>query len=350
MTSRASWSILRHMTILGTVMALGCTSLAAADQRPGPTGPILFGPNDTPRCLKCHGMANFAFRDSVNAPLRNLTVPADSFALSVHGRLQCQQCHGDISQYPHEMAGPKVPVSCGTDCHATDSTGNAYSHASTVTAFQRSAHRKGLSSDPDGSPTCLTCHGGGNPHGVARAKQALPPAEKMALCISCHDDAALMNRHQVDPEAVASYRRSFHYKAIRFGESNTAVCQDCHTAHDILPADSAASSIAPGHIAQTCGQQQCHPGARMSFAMSGANHLSLRIAREPVLWWLEKFFLLLTAGTMAMLVVGIVLDIQRSFGWGVLFGKSLGRLGAGWRRVTARAPAVWRVARRVLLD
>ena len=81
-------------------------------------------------------------------------------------------------------------------------------------------------------------------------------------------------------DAVDSYRRSFHYKAIRFGETNTAVCQDCHTVHDVLPKDSAHSSIADANLPKTCGQSDCHPGAQMNFSMSGANHLDLRIDRR----------------------------------------------------------------------
>ena len=348
MTQSAQPLVLRHMTMVAAVIVLASVSpLSAAGL---PPAPIVFGPDDTQRCLKCHGMANLAFQDSAGAPIRSFTVNQDAFRLSVHAELSCQQCHQDVTRYPHSLDGPRRLVTCATDCHATDSLGQPYSHVGVLATFQQSVHRRGLSAEPDGAPTCVTCHAGGNPHAIARATTALGPVEKMGLCVSCHEDAALMDRHQVDPEAVASYKRSFHYKAIRFGETNTAVCQDCHTVHGALPRDSAASSIATGHIAQTCGQQQCHPGATMNFAMSGANHLSLRIAREPVLWWLEKFFLLLTAGTMAMLIVGIALDVQRSFGWGAVIGRLSGWLQARWRRLTARVPAFWRLARRVLID
>jgi len=350
MTKTVPWSFLRPVTMLATVSTLVGTSPAAADQRSRPAESIVFGPKDTPRCLKCHGMANFAFQDSVSAPLHNYTVNQDSFQRSVHGRLDCQQCHGEIRQYPHQLQEPRLPVSCAASCHATDSTGKAFTHEGVVKDFQASIHRAGRPDQPKDNPTCVTCHGAGNPHGIVDPRRPRDAVARMNLCIDCHADTARMSRHGVDPEAGASYQRSFHYKAIRFGLSNTAVCQDCHTVHRVLPKDSATSSIATGQIARTCGQKQCHPGAQMSFAMSGANHLSLRIEREPILWWLEKFFLVLTGGTMAMLFVGIALDVQRSFGWGRLVGRMLGRLRTGWRRVNAGLPRWWQVARRVLID
>lgn len=147
----------------------------------------------------------------------------------------------------------------------------------------------------------------------------------MALCVDCHDDRARMTRNHVEPDAVSSYRRSFHYKAIKFGARQAAVCQDCHTTHRILPPWDSRSSVAPAALPATCGQAACHPGARTRFAVSGANHLDLRVKHEPVLRAEEWLFWILTAGTMAMLVVGIVLDVQKKFGWFVLVKRVAGR-------------------------
>ena len=349
LTTAASRSLSHLIPMLVTVSTLVQVPLQA-QPRPAPPEAIVFGPSDTPRCLKCHGMANFTVPDPVARVLRDYSVNTDTFRLSVHGRVECQQCHGEIRQYPHDLQGARPRVSCGASCHATDSLGRAYTHDSLFTAFGQSIHRAGLLEGPVDQPRCITCHGGGDPHAILRPDSAFTPSARITLCITCHDNAELMTRHGVDTEAVSSYRRSFHYKAIRFGDSTTAACQDCHTAHHVLPADSAGSSIAPDRIAGTCGQQGCHPGAAMNFAMSGANHLSIRIAREPVLWWLEKFFIVLTGGTMAMLMVGIVLDIQRTFGWGRLAGGLSGRLAEGWRRLRAGVPGAVRVARRVLID
>jgi len=132
-----------------------------------------------------------------------------------------------------------------------------------------------------------------------------------------------MKSNNVTTDAVSSYKRSFHFKAIKFGETTTAVCQDCHTTHHVLPHDSMQASISSKNIAATCGKNNCHPGAQMNFAMSGANHLTIKIEEEPILKFEEQFFIVLTFGSMAMLVVGIVLDIQKKFGWLILLKKFL---------------------------
>jgi len=299
-------------------------------------------------CLACHAMANLAWRDT-SGIVHGFTVATDTFAASAHGTVECRQCHADISAYPHDVA-TRRKVSCDDDCHATAADGSPYTHREVLGDFRSSAHAAGLTVPSSDSPDCLTCHGKGNAHAIAREDSSRTAREKIALCTGCHDDREMMARNHVDPDAVTSYRRSFHYKAILFGASNTAACQDCHTAHHALPPDSAGSSIGPLHVADTCGQSACHEGATMNFAMSGANHLTIRIDREPVLRLMEEFFLVLTAGTMLLLFAGIVLDIQKTFRWVVL----LHRL-ARWslRRLTSLGSpiaAAGRFARGVLIE
>ena len=302
------------------------------------------------RCLQCHGMRNLAFRDSATLVVHRYSVPADTFARSAHGGLSCRQCHSDVNEYPHVFATPRVPVSCGADCHATDATGRPYTHQKEVTDFLSSAHRTGLTDSTSASPRCTTCHGGADPHAVPKAPAKLTQREKMAQCVACHDDRPLMTRNGVNPDAVSSYHRSFHYKAITFGSTTAAVCQDCHTAHHVLPPDSAASSVAAGHIAQTCGQLGCHQGAKLNFAMSGANHLALRIEHEPVLRFLEWFFKVLTVGTMLMLMAGIALDVQKKFGLVALAHRVLAWLWQAIARLRRPLAYLWGAVRRVLLD
>jgi hypothetical protein len=332
---------LRRLAALGLPLALWAAPAsprAAATAYDLATTRLVFSPRDTPRCLKCHGMPNFAYRDSVTLRLRDLSVPAGAFHASAHGRLDCQQCHADVKEYPHAFPAGRSPVGCDVDCHA-QKDGKHYDHRTEVADLRASAHGKGLTGQSPASPTCLYCHGGGDPHRIATATRGMTVAEKMLLCATCHDDRSLMVANQVDPDAVRSYRRSFHYKAIRFGATNTAVCQDCHAVHRVLPKDDPRSTIAAGRIAKTCGQEKCHPAARMNFSLSGANHLGLRIHRDPVLRRVERFFVLLTVGTMLMLVAGIVLDVQWRLNWMRLAregGRALAR--AVRCRVAALAP------------
>ncbi len=271
------------------------------------------GRQPSDRCDTCHGMQNLAVRDTLQGPVRSYAVSLDSFRRSVHASLKCQQCHQDTGGYPHRLDQPRQPVSCDQDCHATGTDGRSYTHAAIARDVAGSVH-----ATPDQrsalTGSCLTCHGNGNPHAITAVK-GLAPTARMATCVDCHDDEARMASAGGDTEAVASYRRSFHSKAITFGATTAAVCQDCHTAHRVRPSSDPSSSVSAAALPATCGQAACHPGAKANFAVSGANHLDLRIKREPLLMAEEWMFWLLTSGTMAMLVVGIVLDLQKKFGW-----------------------------------
>jgi hypothetical protein len=301
---------------------------------------------DSSRCLTCHGMRNLAVREAVGQPLSDYSI-SSAFASSVHGRLTCVQCHGDAGPFPHQQR--RAPVTCAQDCHARDRDGRVYSHAATVADFEASVHRSGTRGDPRDRPTCLSCHGHGDPHAIQSSKE-LPPRERMALCDGCHDDRARMLRSGVDPDAVPSYRRSFHYKAITFGGRQTAVCPDCHTAHRIRRPSDPTSSVAAAALPATCGKATCHQGAGPRFAVSGANHLDLRVRHEPILRAEEWLFRLLTAGTMALLLIGIVLDVQRRFGWVAVVKRASARARHAFDAVPAVGRHTIRIARRLLVE
>ncbi|HEY6867732.1 MAG TPA: hypothetical protein VI792_10770 [Candidatus Eisenbacteria bacterium] len=345
---RAGWLA---FIVLGLVLA----STTARAGTPGfPPVPLRFGPQEKARCLRCHGMPNFAELDSAASAPRDLHVDPAAFGASAHATLSCRSCHADVTQYPHVFSPARAKVSCGADCHARDAQGRPYSHARETQDIAASVHGQGRAATNPDSPRCGTCHGGGDVHGIPRVARRLPAPAKMALCVSCHDDAAMMARNRVEVSAVASYRRSFHYKAIHFGARGTAVCQDCHGVHRVLAKGDTASTIAAGHLPRTCGQEGCHRGARMNFAMSGANHLDLRIRREPLLRLEERFFVALTAGTMLALLAGIVLDVQRRLGWLALAAAVRRRameLGRALARLAASASAGTRSRmRRLLVD
>ena len=269
------------------------------------------GVDNTQRCLRCHGMHNFTYVDS-SKTLVNLTVDSTIFFSSVHGKLQCQSCHPGITEYPHNLLAAGK-TTCASECHATKE-GKPYDHKTVYETFLHSVHGKSLTGkDPD-APTCLTCHGG-SAHVVQPVKKVMKVDEKMALCVSCHSNREMMVKHKVDPNAVSSYERSFHWKAIHYGYDKTAVCENCHTSHSVLPPENPYSTVNTANLEKTCGQTNCHPGAKMNFAMSNANHLEFMVEKKPVLRYEEKFFYVLTDGTLMMLAVGIVLDVQRKFGW-----------------------------------
>ncbi len=61
-------------------------------------------------CLTCHGDATMT-----DAAGHSIAVDGQKFSASIHGSLQCSNCHADIKDYPHP--DKIAPVDCKT-CHA----------------------------------------------------------------------------------------------------------------------------------------------------------------------------------------------------------------------------------------
>jgi formate dehydrogenase subunit gamma len=334
---------MRRRAAASLLVALALAALVtprAEAAAPLPFPPLTFGPHELERCLRCHGIPNFLYRDSLAAGPRDLTVDTRAHVESVHGALECTQCHPDVRAYPHEFTGGhRRRVSCDDDCHATDIAGRPVSHRQQVADVAGSAHRGGPDGSRPDSPACVTCHGAGRPHAIASPTRTLGARERLRLCAECHEDRPRMARHQVDAEAVPSYRRSFHYRALLLGADSTAVCQDCHTPHRVLSPDSLAASVNRAHVVETCGRKGCHPGALPPFAMSGANHLGMRARREPALRFEERALVVVALVVALALLADMALDAWR---------RRRARRARGTRPAGADAPPPALVARLTL--
>ncbi|HEY3266324.1 MAG TPA: cytochrome b/b6 domain-containing protein [Armatimonadota bacterium] len=240
-------------------------------------------------CMSCHVAAMTDHTPAVNA---------EALKSSPHKDSACQDCHFAITAVPHTPAMLKAKANCAT-CHTDEAA-----------AYATSVHSRPDKVAGD-HPTCITCHGKGDPHAVTFARK-WGRADKAALCSTCHADKAKMGRYGVDPDAVSSYHESFHGKALlRFHMGKAATCTDCHRAHDVLAPSDPHSPTNRLHAAATCGQAGCHPGAMVNFAMSGANHLRLKVKESIVLRLEEAFFKWLTLGTIVFLLAGVALDLRR---------------------------------------
>lgn len=259
--------------------------IAATAQDAGQPTPI--AREEVGACMACH-----ASEMGAHPP-----VSLGALDASPHSDLKCQDCHSGITGAPHTARMLQRKAECGS-CH-----GDA------LEQFMRSAHARSDKA-PGDHPTCVSCHGKGDPHAVTRPA-ALSRRERVALCSDCHAQKARMARYGVDTDAVPSYEESFHGKAfLRFGMTRAAICTDCHRHHDVMSPSDPASPTSRGHAAATCAQAGCHPGARVNFAMSGANHLRLKVKQSPALRVEEAFFRWLTLGTVAVLLLGVALDLR----------------------------------------
>ena len=243
------------------------------------------------RCLGCHDTRSVAS----HAP------HADSIA--------CASCHGAHDVRPHDRPGSTLSAEAQVQtCGAC--------HARVAAAWRTDVHGRMLlerlparpGEKPERPPTCTTCHGS---HDMVHPRAVSAAEGPGGRCTKCHEKYA------------DTFIDSYHGQATRLGSKRAAGCAGCHTAHAILPADSARSSVAHGNLVRTCAQ--CHRQATASFAAFQPHADVHDRTKSPLLYWTYKFMTLLLAGTMtvfgmhtalwlARLGIGRVLSARRGDG------------------------------------
>ncbi|MBI3893058.1 MAG: ammonia-forming cytochrome c nitrite reductase subunit c552 [Candidatus Wallbacteria bacterium] len=131
-------------------------------------------------------------------------------------------------------------------------------HADNATIFQKSVHGS------DGI-ACVDCHGGDSSVEVAEEAHAATkgfvgkPSRRdvPAFCAKCHSDAKRMANTGLPTDQYEQYKNSFHGKKVLVeGDSNAAVCTDCHGTHDILSKKNPLARTYRANIPATC--DRCH--------------------------------------------------------------------------------------------
>jgi len=206
-------------------------------------------------CLMCH-----------SAPSKErpaLKIDMDRFNSSIHGKLQCVDCHRDLAgaAFPHPTKLAKVDCAA---CHSEENLFGAPNVMSRI-AYADTAHGRALArSDPE-APRCSTCHGD---HYILPPTNPASPvfrANIPATCMSCHSNPEVIRRHPLlKGNPVMFYESSVHGRALKEkGLTVAAVCTDCHGVHNISIAADPRSSVSRPHIPTTCGK--CHPGILKSY-------------------------------------------------------------------------------------
>jgi len=265
---------------------------------------------DEENCLLCHKYSGLGRIDETGKK-HLYYVNVTLYNQSVHGKIRCGECHLGIEKFPH---GKVKKVDCATLCHLTDpATGRPFSHAGMIEKYEISVHGKGSAENPkkhiEDLPTCTYCHDNriyhpisklaGREQGIAqeifdrcigchennawteafyyhfteRLHQRRSSQRMVELCTSCHEDEEKMARNNLKP--VSTFRDTFHWQAIKYGDPNAPNCITCHApvgyfSHEIMPKKDARSAIHKNNLVHTCinqgGVQVCHPDATPSFA------------------------------------------------------------------------------------
>ncbi len=189
---------------------------------------------DTQACMACHQ------EDARPVDLK-------TFESSVHAKVSCVECHGDVQDIPHKKKLKKVTC--------------AVCHGEAAEAFGRSVHKELARKEVPDTPTCAACHGTHDilPRSDVRSK--VHHLKVAATCLKCHASLDITGRHpdMPTPEFAGHYEGSVHGRAVQFkGLTVAATCSDCHGHHDMRPKGDKASSVHPSRIPDTC--KACHVG------------------------------------------------------------------------------------------
>jgi len=222
----------------GTLALVAGLALALLSGRPAPA-------QENSDCLGCHG------DKGITAERKGRTVSVyvseKGFAASIHGALQCVNCHQDLEgkELPHDTPLKKVDCSA---CHETE-----------VRQHAASLHGKAMKRGDPLAPSCSSCHG---MHDIRSVKDPLSPVSPLKVpftCGKCHKEGtAVMEQRNIHQDHILeNYSESIHGEGLlKKGLIVAANCASCHTAHNILPHTDPASSIARANIAKTC--TRCH--------------------------------------------------------------------------------------------
>jgi len=203
---------------------------------------------ETDDCLACHDDEELT--KNRDGRVVSLHIDIDTYEGSIHGEngLECIDCHADLDgfdDWPHE--DDLQPVDCA-ECH--DDIAEIYSH---------SLHGRAVAEGAQLAPRCWSCHGA---HDILPADQPGSQVDRFNIpfmCGRCHkEDTPVSEFYDIPQDSILThYSLSIHGEGLyQRGLTISAVCIDCHTAHNVRDHTDPASTIHRDNVATTC--EQCH--------------------------------------------------------------------------------------------
>jgi cytochrome b subunit of formate dehydrogenase len=341
--------------LLVTAMQMPIVSTAYAE----PDNPKLA--ND--RCLRCHGREGYS-REGADGRERQLHVNAEGFQQSVHGGRDCVNCHKDIVKIPHTK-GVDRKVGC-VSCHtnlweeAQLEGGNGEHERLGVVVEQIESYMTSIHARPnidDQSRTNATCYDCHDAHYVMPIDNLAHPESRLkipmicgnchsgilqtymtsvhgkeigsgntdaAVCSDCHTTHNISEPHEVSgrlaiteqcgnchEDALESYAETYHGKITRLGYGETAKCYDCHGSHGIKRVDEPASKVHNGNRLGTC--QSCHAEATEGYVTFQPHGTTNNFGEYPIMWIASKGMIALLLGTFSFFWLHSALWFYREY-------------------------------------
>jgi hypothetical protein len=196
-------------------------------------------------CLACHEDKSLSTERAGHKV--SLYIEKKIFSKSVHGELDCIACHEDLtgSEFPHKEN--LAPVKCG-NCH--DDVAKQY---------DASLHGKAVAQGAKLAPRCWDCHGAHDILPINDPNSKVTKFNIPFVCGRCHKEGTEVTRtYDIPQDSILShYSFSVHGEGLfQKGLTVTAVCTDCHTAHNVLPHTDPNSTIYRANVPKTC--EKCH--------------------------------------------------------------------------------------------
>lgn len=310
------------------------------------------------RCLKCHGKENYARKG------RELHVTAEKFKESVHGDRDCVSCHTDIVKIPHKK-GVDRKVGC-VRCHTelwqeAEQQGTTAENArlgvviEQIESYMNSIHaRPSIDDQSRTNATCYNCHDAhyvspidkhvgingrpnvpnicGNCHTdildiyktSVHGQEIASGNTDAAVCTDCHSLHGVAEPHTASgrvaitkncggchQENLETYTETYHGKITRLGYGETAKCYDCHGSHGIKRVDEVDSKVHNGNRLETC--QGCHADATEGYVTFQPHGTTNDFEKYPQMWLASKGMIGLLLGTFAFFWLHSALWFYREY-------------------------------------
>jgi len=315
------------------------------------------------RCIRCHGREDYSREDAYGRD-RSLHVTAEKFEGSVHGGQDCVSCHQDIVKIPHNK-GVDRKVGC-VRCHqdlwaeAQLAEGNGENERLGVVVEQIESYMSSIHARPsidDQSRTNATCYDCHDAHYITPIDSVYRAGNKFVIpsvCGSCHTneleiyntsvhgmeirngntDAAVCSdchtSHNIDvsndvtgrlaitaecgnchQENLDSYAETYHGKITRLGYGETAKCYDCHGSHAIKRVNEPNSMVHNGNRLETC--RTCHADATEGYVTFQPHGTTDNFSEYPEMWLAAKGMIGLLLGTFAFFWLHSALWFYREY-------------------------------------
>ncbi len=190
----------------------------------------------TSDCYDCH--SDDTLTKTVRGREVSLFVDEEVYAASVHGDMDCTDCHEDLWDVEDMHEEELQPVDCG-NCHDD-----------VVKEVKAGGHMA----------ECVDCHGKHDILPVVDSRSRIYDLNVPSTCCECHSD-------QENPDVCSAWEEGMHgIVLIKSGVIFSAVCNDCHGSHDIRGGDEYLSMVSRVNINKTCGS--CHEGVLKTYNTS----------------------------------------------------------------------------------